>query len=144
MLFFVSCNSLISFKDIIYLFERERKNTSGERGRRRSRLSAEQGAWCGAWSQDPGIMTWARRQTRHRLSHPGAPRARLIDFTAEPNIKTAAKYAFQHIIFSFTKCHASLFTIWTPPPPKVPARRWPRTRLLMEPPSQPCLTWGLF
>ena len=30
------------------------------RRRKRSRLLVEQGAWCVAWSQDPGIMTWAK------------------------------------------------------------------------------------
>ena len=44
-----------------YLSERGSKSTSrGKgRGRERSRLPPEQGAWSGAPSQDPGIMTWA-------------------------------------------------------------------------------------
>ena len=46
-----------------YLFERESMSRGGGRRRGRSRLPAEQGAWCGAqcesWSQDPKIITWA-------------------------------------------------------------------------------------
>ena len=45
-------------KDLIYLRERE-KAWAEIRGRRRSRLSAEQGTQLGARSLDPGIMTWA-------------------------------------------------------------------------------------
>jgi len=51
----------LSFKDFIYLFDRERDseigNISRRSGRGRSRPPAEQGAQCGARSQDPGIMT---------------------------------------------------------------------------------------
>ena len=45
-----------------YLFDRERKRTSRENSRRkeRSRLSAKQGARCGAPSQDREIMAWAK------------------------------------------------------------------------------------
>jgi len=52
---------IIFFKDFIYLFDRERAQVGRvvDRGRRRSRLPAEQGARCGARSQHPGIMTWA-------------------------------------------------------------------------------------
>ena len=50
-------------KDFIYLsiYERERAWVGGEeKGRRvRGRIFNEQGAWCGAWSQDPEIMTLA-------------------------------------------------------------------------------------
>ena len=42
----------------IYLREREHEQKVG-RERGRSRLLTEQGAWRGAPSQDPGIMTWA-------------------------------------------------------------------------------------
>ena len=47
-----------------YLFIWQRE-IPGDRGRQRqreregSRLPAEQRAWCGTWSQDPEIMTWA-------------------------------------------------------------------------------------
>ena len=49
------------FNYFIYLV-RERENTSRSRGRgrERSRLSTEEEAWCGAQSQDPEIMTWAK------------------------------------------------------------------------------------
>ena len=45
----------------IYLTERmcAQAGKAAGRGRGRSRLPAEQGAQCGAWSQDSGIMTWA-------------------------------------------------------------------------------------
>ena len=44
-----------------------------QRERNLSRLSAEQGAQCGAWSQDPEIMTWAetKSQMLNWLYHPG-------------------------------------------------------------------------
>ena len=38
--------------------EREHKWRDGAEGG--TRCSPEQGAWCGAWSQDPGIITWAK------------------------------------------------------------------------------------
>ena len=47
----------------LFIWEREFKRTSmrgvRSRRRRRSGLPAEQGAWHGAQSQAPGIMTWA-------------------------------------------------------------------------------------
>ena len=55
---------VIKKKDFIYyLFEREstqageKRGAQRGRGRGRSRLTTEQGAQCGAPSQDPGIMT---------------------------------------------------------------------------------------
>ena len=47
-----------------------------------SRLYAEQGAWCGAWSQDPEIITWAdaKSQKHSRLCHPGACNIVLLRF----------------------------------------------------------------
>ena len=54
---------LMFFEDFIYLGEsrreKESESTSGGRGRGRgrNRLSTEQGAPCGAQSQDPEIMT---------------------------------------------------------------------------------------
>ena len=51
---------IIFFKDFVSIFEREsaREHKQGRgRGRGRSRLPAEQGAWPGAPSEDPGIMT---------------------------------------------------------------------------------------
>ena len=51
--------SMTSFlKQILFIYLRERASMRKERGRRRSRLPAEQGAQYGAWAQDPGIMTW--------------------------------------------------------------------------------------
>ena len=63
-----STSQMVSFVLFLrfYLFERERESAwerargGRGRGRGRSRLSTEQGAWwCGAGSQDSGIMTWA-------------------------------------------------------------------------------------
>ena len=59
------------FNIFIYSFERrdsERASTNRwmDRERGRSRLPTEQGAQCGARSQDPGIMTWAKGR---RLTH---------------------------------------------------------------------------
>ena len=57
--------SLSFFKKRFYLFEGEieiyRESTSGVegRGRGRSELPAEQGAWNSVRYQDPEIMTWA-------------------------------------------------------------------------------------
>ena len=48
-------STFILFLSFIYLLERMSR---GGRGRGRSRLPAGQWAQCGAWSQDPRIMTW--------------------------------------------------------------------------------------
>ena len=45
------------FKDFIYLFLRD-TGRGRDIGRGRSRILW--GAWCGPWSQDPGITTWAK------------------------------------------------------------------------------------
>ena len=52
----------IFLKDFIYFFDRQRPQIGREAGRERggSRLPAEQRVWCGAWSQGPEIMTWAK------------------------------------------------------------------------------------
>ena len=71
---------LFSFfkKDLFtYLRGRERERFRGavEEGERiSSRLPTECGAWHGAWSHDPEIMTWAEIKSwmLNRLSHPGA------------------------------------------------------------------------
>lgn len=46
-----------------------------ERERVLSRLHTQHGAWRGAWSHDPGIVTWTqiKSQVFNKLSHPGAP-----------------------------------------------------------------------
>ena len=94
----------INFLEIlfIYLFERERVHgSSGEgswwgksRGGRRgtSRLHPEYGAWHGAQSHDPKIMTWAeiKSQTLTWLSQPSAPFLLTFNF---------------HIYFYCKKCH---------------------------------------
>ena len=54
---------LFSFKDFIYLFQRERKRSqvgSGERAEAEGDSPTEHGARCGAGSQDPRIMTWTK------------------------------------------------------------------------------------
>ena len=43
----------------MYFRERAHK-LERDRGRGRSRLTTEQGAWHGGWSQNPGIMTWTK------------------------------------------------------------------------------------
>ena len=42
----------------LFIWHRGRESTSRGNGRWRSRLLAEQGAWCRPWTQDLGIMTW--------------------------------------------------------------------------------------
>ena len=54
-----------------FIWEGARVRDHRGRGRGRSRLAVEHGAWCTAWSQDPGIMTWAK--SRH-LTHWTPPR----------------------------------------------------------------------
>jgi len=51
--------SFFFFKDFLYLTERQRETAQagGAAGRGRSRLPIEQGACCGARSQDPGTTT---------------------------------------------------------------------------------------
>ena len=50
------------FKDFIFLFDRERAQAGWVQaeGEGEAASPAEQGARCGAWSQDPEIMTWAK------------------------------------------------------------------------------------
>ena len=56
----------IYFLKILFIYsteietDSERGNTSRGTGRGRSRLPTEQGVRYGAWSQDPGITTWAK------------------------------------------------------------------------------------
>ena len=69
----------------IYLFWEKKKEIAwvGEKGQGREReripgrLHAQPGAWCGAESHDPGIMTWAKIKSPklNRLSHPGTPQS---------------------------------------------------------------------
>ena len=63
VLFWLIWSPFLTFKKyLFYLFdtEREKISTSSWSGRGRSRLPKEQGAHCGAQSQDPRIMTWAK------------------------------------------------------------------------------------
>lgn len=56
-------------EDFIYLFKkREGESMSQGKGRRRSRLLAEQGAWCGAQSRKPVFITWA--ESSHLTTEP--------------------------------------------------------------------------
>ena len=79
------CGGGLVFK--LYLKERESVRVqAGERGRWRerergegrerllSRLHAHHGTQCGAWSLDPGVVTWAeiKSWTFNRPSHPDA------------------------------------------------------------------------
>ena len=74
----LKCSSLVFFLSfflsfLLYyflpFFLREHSRTGGRvRGRGTSRLPSEQGAWYGAQSQDPGIMTWA--EGRHLTDTP--------------------------------------------------------------------------
>ena len=58
LLWFVVCFYL----GFLFIWERRRDSDREHKLRRRgrSRLPTEQGAWCGAPFQDPGIMTWAK------------------------------------------------------------------------------------
>ena len=63
--FSVCC--LIFLRFYLFIWDKERissREGQKERGieRERSRLPAEQEALCGAWSQDPETMTWAKGQ----------------------------------------------------------------------------------
>ena len=66
-------------KEIAFIYETENVHAWGEGGeeeeRISSRLQAELGAWQGAQSHYPEIMTWAetKSQSLNVLSHPGAP-----------------------------------------------------------------------
>ena len=75
----------------MYIFdserERERAQVGGVAGRGRSSLPTEQGARCGAWPQDPGIMTGAKGRGFNPLSHPGAPGIRFLkSLTSDSNL----------------------------------------------------------
>ena len=65
----------VLFYFVSYLRERQ-KEGEGERERILSRLHAQGRVQCGAWSHNPGIMTWAeiKSRTLSWLSHSGAPR----------------------------------------------------------------------
>ena len=56
--------------------------SGGSRGKERisRRLHAQHRAPHGAWSHDPGVVTWAeiKSQMLNWLSHPGAPRRELL------------------------------------------------------------------
>ena len=43
----------------LFIWEREGKRDSRGRDRGKSRVMTERRDWCGAWSQDPEIVTWA-------------------------------------------------------------------------------------
>ena len=50
------------FKIYLFTWERERVHPSKRKreGKNSSRLPTEQGAWLGTWSQDTGVMIWAK------------------------------------------------------------------------------------
>ena len=66
MLFSLSQNILLYYTHLsfflkilfIYLKDRVREHEQGG-GAEEEGEADEQGAWCGTWAQDPGIMTWA-------------------------------------------------------------------------------------
>ena len=64
----------------LYLFiwetasQRESTSRRNSRGRGNNRLPTEQGAQHGAWSQDPGIMTWAEGRHFNWMSHSWIPK----------------------------------------------------------------------
>ena len=71
---------------------------TGRGGETWSRLPSEWGAWLGARSQDPEIMTWAKikGQPFNQLSHPGAPWNSLL---SNPQKYTGQVKLFQYGIF---------------------------------------------
>lgn len=52
---------------------REREWGRGAKGEKEGIPSRLYGSWCGAWSHDCGIITWAEIKTLDRLSHPDTP-----------------------------------------------------------------------
>ena len=80
-IFFHHCFYLIDvfFKKILFIYFRERVRRGRGRGKRREkilgRLCAEHRAWCGAWSHNHKIRTWAKIKSRMLswLSHQRAP-----------------------------------------------------------------------
>ena len=68
--------SFFLFYKIFYLsvWQKEHEHTNGSnRGKGRSRLSADQGAQCRAWSQHAGIRTWAKGRLSTNWTHLPAP-----------------------------------------------------------------------
>lgn len=61
------------FKNVFYLWEKERECVSASRSKGRGRTRGR-GRLLGAWvAQDPGTLTWAESRCLTLLSHPGAP-----------------------------------------------------------------------
>lgn len=56
----------------MYSWETHRERQRHRRGRSMQACSPW-GAWCGTWSQDPGITTWAKGRDAQPLSHRVAP-----------------------------------------------------------------------
>ena len=65
-------DQIFVFKDFIYS-ERERERDSDTEGE----AGSLPGAQCGALSQDPGVMPWAKGNSQP-LSHPGVSMIKLI------------------------------------------------------------------
>ena len=64
----LKCGEIICFKDFIYLFIRDTESEAETQAE--GEAGSLQGAWCGTWSQDPRITTWAKG----RLSTTEPPR----------------------------------------------------------------------
>ena len=67
----IHCCLLLSFLKILFIHLRY-KDTKREHKQREGQREMEEGAWCRTWSQDPGIMTWAkgRGSTTEPPRHP--------------------------------------------------------------------------
>ena len=112
----VVCHWVVGFFKVLFIFLRERESKHEHRGRRRSRLPAEQGTWCRAWSQDSEIMTWAegRRLPDWATQEPLPLSFEVVCYTAllqlmVNNVLPSSEYIqnssyFPHMIYKASLC----------------------------------------
>ena len=106
------------FKKDLFILEREREQERAGRGAERisSRLPIEYGAWCGAQSQDPEIMTWAKIKSQliNWLSHPGALiiSAFQSTFSFKEILRGENKIIDIYILIFYVQCSLFFKLVW--------------------------------
>ena len=105
--YFNTCARRAFFKKTLFIYQRERNRDSESKvGRRgRSRSPTEQGARCGAQSQDPAIMTWvegrslsgwATRYPKTVFNECSAALLCLLDFTSSVSLTQSISLQSHH------------------------------------------------
>ena len=94
-------------KKILFIYLTESKNRESERGR--SRLLTEQGAWHGAWSQDPRIVAWVKG----RRSTNWATQVSLL-YGFYQDFLIVSIFAFSYSISAHAHKHTDMYTCILP------------------------------